>query len=394
MIRNYPVRLIASLLLVTTAIAAEPPTGPHSEGHSSVQNVDQTELPNAKPLRNEAASVDPTKELVSPDTNSPSDFFENVSSLVDRQISTRDTLQEIDDDDTDARDCVAGLIWEPTSFITTFETTQRSDRGDVLVRFPSPVDTGDPRNDLVAMEWYIARDEQSRPRFARAIVIVHESGSQMTVGRMFARALRMQGLHTFLIHLPHYGERRTGTRRPRNVNIIRSMQQSVVDVRRARDAVAAMPLVDTKHIALQGTSLGGFVSATAGSLDCGFDSVFLVLAGGNLYDLIENGQKDAAKVREELAKVGLTGQRLKDAVLTIEPTRVAHRLDPERTWLFSGSLDTVVPPSSAAALADAGRLDASHHVQMLANHYTGIIYLPMVLGEIHQQVTNLAPSTR
>ena len=35
--------------------------------------------------------------------------------------------------------------------------------GDLLVRFPSPIDTGNEVNDRVAMEWYVARDEYRLP---------------------------------------------------------------------------------------------------------------------------------------------------------------------------------------------------------------------------------------
>jgi dienelactone hydrolase len=236
------------------------------------------------------------------------------------------------------------------------------------------------------MEWYVATDEHGQPRSARAVVVVHESGSGMKVGRVFARGLRQHGLHTFMLHLPYYGERRGEGKRAKDSRLIPKMQQAIADVRRARDAVAVLPWVDTSHIALQGTSLGGFVSATAAGLDRGYDSVYLMLAGGRLYDVIQNGQRDAAKVREELAKAGLSGEKLKSLAWKIEPTRLAHRIDPQMTWLYSGVFDTVVPMSSAKALADAAGLDDQHHLQLLANHYTGVIYLPLVLKQIHENV--------
>jgi dienelactone hydrolase len=239
------------------------------------------------------------------------------------------------------------------------------------------------------MEWYAARNDQGQPIAARAIVVIHESGSAMTVGRVIARGLREHGLHTFLLQLPHYGLRRTGGKRPENANMMTLMRQSIADARRARDAVAVLPWVDSSHIALQGTSLGGFVSATTAGLDFGYDSVYLLLAGGEIHDLIRNGQKDSAKVREELAKAGLVGEKLQSLARTIEPTRVAHRLDPQRTWLYSGSFDTVVPPRNANALAKAAGLDQEHHVRMLANHYSGIMFLPYVLDQIQQQVKTL-----
>src|SRR5690606_32843634 len=125
---------------------------------------------------------------------------------------------------------------------------------------PSPIASGDAVNDRVAVEWYLARDEEGQPVTAPAVVVVHESGSGMTVGRLFAQGLRKRGLHAFMIHLPYYGERRAGGKRPDGVNLITALRQAIADVRRCKDAVAALPLVQPGPIALQGTSLGGFVS--------------------------------------------------------------------------------------------------------------------------------------
>ena len=297
------------------------------------------------------------------------------------KYEAKDTLAPAVDESEDARLCVANLCWKPADFSVEIEAAAEG-RGDWLVRFPSPIESGDARNDRVAVEWYQARDAYKNLVAAPAVVVVHESGSGMTVGRIFAKGLQLQGLHAFMIQLPFYGERRTGKKRPEGGNLVSMMKQAVADVRRARDAVAVLPLVDKSRISLQGTSLGGFVSATAGSLDDGYDNVFLMLAGGELYDLIQNGKKDAAKVRERLEKAGLKGEELRKLTLIVEPTRVAHRLNPERTWLYSGIFDTVVPPKNALALATAASLTKTHHIQMTANHYTGIVYLPFVLSHI------------
>ncbi len=306
------------------------------------------------------------------------------------EFAAKDSLAPAADKSEDATRCLEGLCWTPGNFPVTLEKAA-NDRGDWLVRFPSPINSGDARNDLVAIEWYQARDADQKLITAPAVVVVHESGSGMTVGRLFARWLQMQGLHAFMIQLPHYGERRTGKNRPDGGNLISMMKQAVADVRRARDAVAVLPFVDKSRISLQGTSLGGFVSATAGSLDDGYDNVFLMLAGGELYDLIQNGKKDAAKVRERLEQAGLKGEELRQLTLIVEPTRVAHRLDPERTWLYSGVFDTVVPPKNALALANAAKLTKPHHIQMTANHYTGIVYLPFVLSHIAKHAHHPKP---
>jgi dienelactone hydrolase len=319
-----------------------------------------------------------------------------VASAADLPVSVgatfeaRDTLAPAVDQSEDARQCVENLRWKPDAFSVEIEAAAE-DRGDWLVRFPSPIESGDARNDRVAVEWYQARDAYRNLVTAPAVVVVHESGSGMTVGRIFAKGLQLQGLHAFMIQLPFYGERRTGNNRPDGGNLVSLMKQAVADVRRARDAVAVLPLVDNSRISLQGTSLGGFVSATAGALDNGYENVFLMLAGGELYDLIQNGKKDAAKVRERLEKAGLVGEELRQLTLTVEPTRVAHRLRPDRTWLYSGTLDTVVPMKNALALASAAKLTKAHHIHMTANHYTGIVYLPFVLAHIGKRARGTVP---
>jgi len=302
-------------------------------------------------------------------------------------FDSQDTLDPGRETIDDARACLEGLVWKPEKFQVTCATL-RPGFVPALIHFPSPISTGIKPNDTVAMEWYPAQGKDRKPLKAPAVVVVHESGRAMTVGRIFARGLQQKRLHAFLIHLPSYGKRR-GDRRPDGSNILQLMRQAIADVRRARDAVSVLPFVDSSHIALQGTSLGGFVSAMAAGLDDGYDSVFLMLAGGDLFDLIQNGKKDTAKVRERLEEAGLTRGDIRKLAEVIEPTRLAPRIDPSRTWLYSGKTDTVVPLKNANVLAEAAKLKKPHHILMNANHYSGIIYLPFVLRHISDQIVRL-----
>ena len=136
----------------------------------------------------------------------------------------------------------------------------------------------------------------------------------MDVGRLIARGLNAHGIHTFLIHLPWYGRRAPETGKPTMEMILPALSQGIADVRRARDAVAALPVVDAGRIAVQGTSLGGFVTATAAGLDRGFDRTFILLAGGDLAGIVKNGRKDAAKFREELTAAGMTDEKIAEVL--------------------------------------------------------------------------------
>ncbi len=242
--------------------------------------------------------------------------------------------------------------------------------------------SGDAHNDTVALEWYQAKDDNGQPITAPAAVIVHESGKGMTVGRLIAQGLRQRGLHAFMIQLPYYGVRRNGDARPTGDQVFVAMRQAIADVRRAKDAVAAIPLVDTSRISLQGTSLGGFVTATTAGLDQAYHRVIIFLAGGDLYGVLMQGEKDAANMRRDLAERGIDNDTVKQLLNAIEPLRLAHRINADRTWMFSGLYDEVVPIKNSDRLADAARLDDSHHIKMLANHYSGVIFLPMVLSQM------------
>jgi dienelactone hydrolase len=341
------------------------------------------------------------------------------------RYQARDTLARLTDPEPDAQACLDGLGWQPGPFPVTCGGDEPSSRR-VIVSFPSPVPSGDAANDRVTMEWHrpfqLAADQAKAP----AVLVVHESGRAMPVGRLFARAFQAEGIHAFLIHLPYYGLRRGEaakkwdrlraetektledqrsrrcpsqffhsrgeTDRPEPDNLVTVVRQAIADVRRARDAIAALPEVDADRIAIQGTSLGGFVVAIAASLDNAYPASFIMLAGGNLHDLVVNGQQDAANFRRDLERAGYTGDALRKLLWQIEPTRVAHRLDPQRTWLYTAAQDRVVPLENAQALARAARLDEDHHVSFPGDHYTAIVHFATIVRQVAARIRDGEPA--
>lgn len=296
----------------------------------------------------------------------------------------KDSISCADETSDDARECLANLAWKPESFTVRLEPAVAG-CGDFLVRFPSPRPIGNATVDQAAMEWFAAKDADGNITKAPAIVVIHESGRQMTIGRMIARDLGGHGLHAFLLQLPGYGARRDeGLSKPERA--LPALRQAIGDARRARDAVAALPLVDRSKIGLQGTSLGGFVTATTAGLDHGYDCVFIFLAGGDLERVVLSGNKDAAKLRKKLTDAGVTEEQIKEHAREVEPLRLAHRMNPANTWLYTGKYDDVVPPQCSHALAEAAHLTDGHHVEMPVDHYSGAIYLPKIMAEIVEQM--------
>jgi pimeloyl-ACP methyl ester carboxylesterase len=305
--------------------------------------------------------------------------------LAKQNFRATDSLAPAADASADARQCLEGLVWKTATFDVTLELNIHP-LDSAIVRFPSPRPTGIAVNDLVALEWYSAKNEANEVIDAPAIIVVHESGSRMEVGRLIAKALHAQGLHAFLIHLPTYGLRRPERVVPQDELLAAIMKQGIADARRARDAVAVLPHVDTRSISIQGTSLGGFVTATAAGIDRGFTTVHVMVAGGNLFELVTNGNREAGKFREKMAEAGYTDDKLKQLLAPIEPLRLAHRYDAKNTWLYTANRDQVVPPHHAEALRLAGGLGKDHEMILLADHYTGIVYVPIIVTDIARKI--------
>ena len=302
---------------------------------------------------------------------------------------TRDSAKEWKDDQPDAQAMLTQIAWPNREFEVTWSPVEGRDYQQ-LVRYPTPLPSGDATNDLVSMEWYQPKVSPLPAELLPTIVVIHESGSAMPAGRAIARGIQQRGLNAILLHLPYYGERR-GTKKRDPSEFLITMRQGVADARRAFDAVAALPGVDQTRISLQGTSLGGFVATSAASLDGCYHQNFIMLAGGDLYDMIQNGKQDTAKLRDQLAQAGYTGDRLKEMLNQVEPTRIAHRLPPERTWLYAALQDDVVPIRNARRLADAIPLDKQHRLEFIGGHYTAVLWLPAVIDHFTKTAVTRTP---
>ncbi|MFA9479472.1 alpha/beta hydrolase family protein [Phycisphaerales bacterium AB-hyl4] len=303
--------------------------------------------------------------------------------------TARDTLGPLHDDRAAAARLLERVYWEATSFELTVGPSELADEGDAVVRYPSPLPSGNSRMDTVAMLWFKARDASGEllDEPAPAVVLIHSMHGRLLFSKTIARAFSRQGLHAFIMQMPGYGERSepgmSGV-----VAVFENASQAAADARRARDAVAVLPQVADGPIALQATSLGGFIASVAASLDDAFNPVMLALTGGNGWDVLHKGDRDALAARRRLAEYGYTGDTLRERLDLMEPLHVAHRLDPDRTWLYSGRHDTVIPPANADALAEAIGLDESHHRRLNADHYSAILQLPVLIQEMVQLVRN------
>ena len=292
-----------------------------------------------------------------------------------RQFEARDTLSvDLTRADDAALAVLRRVTWEPGAFTVRAEATPGAAH-DARVTFPSPPVEGEAGDATVTLRWYAARNGDGTPKAAPAVLVVHTLHPDMAIGKAIARSFAKRGLHAFLVELPGYGARREAGRVP-GVVALHSPARTVVEVRRARDAIATLPNVADGRIALQGTSLGGFAGAVAASMDGAFDPVVLLLSGADAFGVLRDGQADASRLRRLAHAAGHSDAELRRVLDRLDPQHVAHRLDPKRTWLFTARRDQVVPARNSDLLARTIDLPPAHHVTLDGGHYTAMLTLP------------------
>jgi hypothetical protein len=290
-----------------------------------------------------------------------------------------DTVTPVGADANGSAEVLRRIVWPGQRFAAKCRLDSLG--GDVSVHFPSPLPQGYPVWDEVVLDWHIARDQGGKFTSGPAVLVLDILLGGNRVSGYIAKTLAKHGIHGFVMHMPQNGRRRLASETHDWGVFLPSLTQAAGDARRSRDVIASLPLV-TGPVSLQGTSLGGFVATLAGSIDDAFGSVMLALTGGDVFGVMQSGKMDAALVRRQLLNVGYDDEKLREYLWGIEPLRVAHRLNPKRTWLFWARFDQVVKPVHSAKLADAIGLDWQHRRQIAGCHYTCFVSAPRFLGEM------------
>ncbi len=277
------------------------------------------------------------------------------------------------------------LAWTPQK---AFEVVCSPGNGiySAVVQFDSPRPSGAASLDRVTMWWYAARDERGQPIDGPAVLVVHTLHPDMPFAQQIASTLASMGIHAFLIHLPGYGDRVDDSGLDPGSTALLHAVQGVTDVRRARDAIAALPHIKPGPIAIEGTSLGGFVAATAAEMDGAFDPVCLAICGGDVMTVLTEGKFDAEWQHQRLLRAGYDDEQMRERLSPVDPLRFANRLDPKHTFLYSAKADQVIPARCTAALSDAIGLDEEHHLWFDCDHYTAVLFLPAIIEHVAEQI--------
>ncbi|MBV8266816.1 MAG: alpha/beta hydrolase family protein [Planctomycetaceae bacterium] len=245
------------------------------------------------------------------------------------------------------------------------------------VRFASPITTPDPENNTVHAEYFRPLGGGRSP----AVVVLHILGADFALSRYLAARLADRGVAALFLKLPYYGERRPagGPQRFLSADVERSilaMRQGVCDVRRAAAWLANRPEVDPAKIGVTGISLGGIVSALTAAVDPAIGRGAFLLAGGDLARVLWQ-MPEGTRYRTLWLESGRSFDDFRALVAPVDPLTYADRLVGKRLLMIAGTVDEVIPPSSARALWDAAGRPPIHWYA--CGHYSAVgFFLPAV----------------
>lgn len=312
--------------------------------------------------------------------------------VVEGVCDPKETLKTLTDRDPAVNKLLAHYNFPAEPFRWRLVPEQQTPRYRVHhLTFPSPVKSPIPENNTVHAEYYVpARTEGKQP----AVLVLHILDGRFLVARAVCRHFAGSGTPALLVIMPFYGPRWPRGRSraayfgaaPRR--IFESMRATVLECRRAASWLQQRPEVDPARIGVVGVSLGAIAGALLVGVDPRFTRNVLVLGGGDPAAIVWHAPETAG-VRQRLAELGYTLDKIREATVDIDPIRFAKRVDPKSVFLVNARYDQVVPRECTVRLWEAMGKPAIEWLP--AGHYTASLYLPLILAQAHHFVRHGTP---
>ncbi|HEX8914330.1 MAG TPA: alpha/beta hydrolase family protein [Humisphaera sp.] len=249
------------------------------------------------------------------------------------------------------------------------------------VSFESPVKTPWPENNVVPCELYLPpKPAPAGQKLPAAIVLDILDGSAV-IPRGIARGLAEQGVAAIYVPMACYG-----VRRPANgahfayyaehpEETVGNMRQTVMDVRRAKAVLAALPEVDADRISITGVSLGGIMTSLIAGVDGQFYRVVPILAGGDIAAITFHA-RETRRIREACTAKGIDQEKLAEMLRPVDPLTFAARIRPDTCLMINASKDEVIPLATTVALNKA--IGNPTMLMVPAGHYGAGLFLPSI----------------
>jgi hypothetical protein len=271
------------------------------------------------------------------------------------------------------------------------EVDQLSDGTEYLETFPSPVVTGDAKNDLVPLRVFVPYGAAGPTHL---VVIAHYWGAtDLKAESALAADLNERGISAAILTLPYHMERtpigaKSGAMavRPDPALLKLMMYQSEQDARRAMDFLDTRPEFVHGDYGFAGISLGALVAELTFALDTRISSATFALGGADFAHIVWSSSRVVLQ-KEVLRRAGWTEAKLRRELEAVEPLTYLPRSDHPKSFVIEAKYDTVVPRQSTEELIS--KLSDPVVSRLSTGHYGGIF----VEGKVLRTVSDFFSTT-
>lgn len=223
--------------------------------------------------------------------------------------------------------------------------------------FHSAIETNHPENNEVPL---IAILPKSATKPVPTAILLHYWGaSDVSAERRLALVLARHGVASVIMEMPYHLHRAPAGTKSGELAIsadpdelINTMRQALLDLRRTVDWVQSHAEFDGQHIALVGSSLGGVVGSLGFAIEPRFSAFCSIMGGADITNIIWKSSR-LGTLRELLRRRGYLEDSLRKKLAIIEPTQYLSPSDPRPSYVIAARYDTVVPRGSTDALLGA-----------------------------------------
>ena len=264
------------------------------------------------------------------------------------------------------------------------EKCSSKDSTEYILKFPSPVKSPFPANDVVWGRWSVPRAVPG-PYPAVLILPIMAAPNQWIESQFMKRLLR-GGFAVLLLETPYQFHRRPRKGIPSGQvflartakHLAFNFRQSVLDGKRALAWLRGNPQVMKNDIGILGVSLGALAGASLYSVDKTPSYAVFLLGGADFPSLVENSSMTGKFARHW----GIAESALREAFSGLDPLSYRKQNGGKKALLINAAWDDVIPKENAELLREA--FPSSRQMWVPLGHYGSMLHMVWLPGYVEK----------